>query len=254
MRVRETDSKAPILARRIVAELRRAGLRRPAGGEVRVLVCDTTPLDACAEIGMPWLDADECARADRFRHASDRDAYVLAHVVWRLALAECLCVAPEHVRLARSPSGQPRLPGTGLNTSLSHSGRWMAVAIGAVEAVGVDIECSPPRIAMHELLDTICTPAEVARLRSVPPTQRERDLLVLWTRKEALLKAFGLGLALAPSAIEAGADAPVQPPPDAATGLPACRVGTLELPEAVVGAVACPAVATCSPPCLLVWR
>ena len=54
------------------------------------------------------------------------------------------------------------MPGTGLVTSLSHSGTMVAVAIAQGAAVGVDIEGFPPRTNLHDIAGVLCTPAEAA--------------------------------------------------------------------------------------------
>ena len=144
------------------------------------------------------------------------------------------------VPLVATPSGQPILPGTGFSTSLSHAGDWVAIAIGGGAIIGVDIEQEPSRVHLADMVETVCTPAEAARLMALEVAERERFLLALWTRKEALLKAFGVGLGVDPAGFDVGTDEPV-PPPAAAAGLPPCRVLSLDLAAGLVGAVAFPA-------------
>lgn len=188
------------------------------------------------------LSAPEYARSARLRFARDRSTYILAHAWWRVMLGISLDLDPTEVPLSRSAAGQPLLPGTGFSTSLSHSGTWVAMALGGGATVGVDIECSPPHAALTPLMPDICTPDEIADLESLPLPQREAALLALWTRKEALLKAFGVGLGADPSHLSAGTNRLTMPPSLATEShqLP-CRVANLELPIGVVGAVAIPA-------------
>lgn len=220
-------------ARRVFAA---SGLAPPDAGEVSVLMFDTSSWSAFQDEAPGWLGDDERARAARFRFDRDRSTYVLAHALWRVALAVCLGRDPCEVPLDFLPSGQPHLPGTSLATSLSHSGPIVLVAVGAVRMLGVDLERWPPRISLDDLLPAICTPGEAEVLRPLPPRQRERALLQLWTRKEALLKAFGTGLAQAPGAFGAiaGESVRLASEPDG----PPCRILDLALPGDRLGALA----------------
>jgi 4'-phosphopantetheinyl transferase len=225
-------------ARRVRSAFARNGFAPPGVGEARVVVFDSSAWTKHAEPAEHVLDAGERRRAARFRFDQGRVRYILAHALWRTVLGACLGVDPAHVPLASTPSGQPRLPGTDLATSLSHSGSWVAVAVCAAATVGVDIECSPSRIILDDLISTICTPAEAADVRLLPVAQREHALLTLWTRKEALLKAFGVGLGEAPSSLSVAAMGLIEPP--MGSGLPPCRVADLSLPAELVGALAAP--------------
>ena len=147
------------------------------------------------------------------------------------------------VPLNSTSNGQPQLPGTGYATSLSHSGDQVAIAIGRALAIGVDIEQSPPRAGLRDLAAMLCTPDEAAALAQLPHFQREPALLALWTRKEALLKAFGVGLREAPASIAVDVGQLIAPPPSAPDA-PACRVHALALAPGLVGALAAPASIT----------
>jgi 4'-phosphopantetheinyl transferase len=212
----------------------------PAAGEACVLLCDSTEWTACAVSAERVLDAGEQARAARFRFEHDRVAYVLAHAMWRLALGACLGMDAMDVPLASTPSGQPRLHGSRYATSLSHSGSWVAIAICAGVTVGVDIERSPARTALGRLMPLMCTPVEIANMERLPMHAREIALLMLWTRKEALLKAFGVGLMEDPAQLSAMNGELIVPPPSIRDQVP-CRVCNVEsLPTALIGALAVP--------------
>lgn len=222
------------------AALGRSGFLPPAVGEIRVLLFDTQPFFAHAASARGLLDVAETVRAAQFRFEQDRLVYIIAHAVWRVLLAACLKVGVDDLPLVTAPSGQPQLPGSGMSTSLSHSGNWVAIAICSAESVGIDIEKAPPRTRLSELSQTICTPFEELQLMTLSEAAREMALLALWTRKEALLKAFGVGLALAMTTLQAGVGELVAAPSAVAGGAP-CRTRMLELPAGLVGALAAPA-------------
>lgn len=219
-----------------------AGFAVPATDDVAVLVFDSAEWIGHAAIAGQLLDHGERQRAARFRFLHDRLAYVLAHAMWRSVIGFCLGCDAAAAPLASTPAGQPQLPGTPWATSLSHSGNWVAMAVGRIAVLGVDIERSPARRALNDLVSTICTPREASEMQRLDPAAREHALLRLWTRKEALLKAFGTGLSGPPPAtLLVQPESCVAPP--AGIDCPPCRVRDLRLPAAVVGALAAPAVA-----------
>ena len=91
--------------------------------------------------------------------------------------------------------GKPSLPG-GQAFSLSHSGRYCALAIGKGR-VGIDIERMDE--ANLPALELILREDEQAGIRK---ENRLRDFYTLWTRKEALAKAIGTGLFRDPREID----------------------------------------------------
>ena len=206
-----------------------------------MLLCDSTAWTTHAVSAEGLLDAGERVRAARFHFEHDRITYVTAHALWRTALGFCLGVDATLVRLGSTSAGQPRLHGTGYATSLSHSGPWIAIAICAGVTVGVDIERSPSRMALDMLMPLMCTPAEIVDMERLSTQARETALLTLWTRKEALLKAFGVGLTEDPAQLSAMNDELVMPPSSVTDQVP-CRVRDVEsLPNGLVGALAAPA-------------
>ncbi|WP_266182486.1 4'-phosphopantetheinyl transferase family protein [Dyella humicola] len=226
--------------------LDRCDFEPPAAGEACVVLFDSAPWSYFSEEACALLDHRERERAVRFRHARDRDTYVLAHAMWRHVLGLTLRLEGARVPLSTSRSGQPILTDTSYATSLSHSGTQVAIAITEAATIGVDIELSPPRAALRDLADVLCSTDEAATLALLPPAEHEAWLLTLWTRKEALLKAFGVGLKEAPSSMSLNATNVVAPPASAGNA-PACRVHLLQLPPGLVGAWAAPVhVAGCS--------
>jgi 4'-phosphopantetheinyl transferase len=171
------------------------------------------------------LDTSERRRASRLVGRGDRERYVTAHALVRLLLAERTGVPAADLRFDRTcrhcagDHGKPRLvdapaeSSTGpVSFNLAHSGGRIVVAIahGPDLEVGVDVERIPgpddPAVATDAA--GILSARELAAFRRLRPAQRDRALAVWWTRKEAVLKATGDGLAVPPSTVE------VTPPSD----------------------------------------
>lgn len=201
-------------------------------------------LVACAD-WEPWLpeaagllDARERERVGRKRRSSDRDLCALAYACHRLLLASVLDRPPQFVPLRRDEHGCPRLDGDVAWTSLSHSDGLIALAVSGVGRVGVDIE---PRVRAAEMLEIagrVAHPREMAALSTLPEPRRAAGLLDLWVRKEALLKAAGIGLAQPMESFEAPLDTPLPLPGGMDAQAPPTRIRMLDGGHASVAAVA----------------
>ncbi|MGY0505755.1 4'-phosphopantetheinyl transferase family protein [Luteimonas sp. e5] len=105
--------------------------------------------------------------------------------------------AAEAVPVRRDAHGRPRLaaPLDGLDLGWSHSGGWLLLAGGEGLRLGCDLEHVRPRPNARALAQRFFHADEAAWLDRLPQEQAERTFLRLWCAKEALLKAYGRGLA-----------------------------------------------------------
>ena len=139
------------------------------------------------------LDTSELERRVRYRYEADRDRFTLAAVLLRAAASLASGVEASAVVVDRtcdwcgSPHGRPRLPGTRLHASISHSNYLAVVAISNSGPVGVDIEFMEARYDA-DLLLSVCSESEREFVRT------PADFFAYWTRKEAVVKATGEGL------------------------------------------------------------
>lgn len=140
------------------------------------------------------LDARERMRVKRQRRDAHRDSLALAYALHRLFLSHALELPLEDVPLARDARGRPVLDGMAADTSLAHADAHVAMAVSLHGAVGVDIEPADRAVVMPEIAERICHGDELARLSGLHDAQRAAGLLDLWVRKEAYLKAAGVGL------------------------------------------------------------
>ena len=142
------------------------------------------------------IGREEATRAARQQDVSRRRAFVYAHAALRLLLARCLGVdAPSAVEFTTGPSGKPRLAGDrpALHFSISYRNGWAALAL-ADTAVGIDVEPVRGDSDIEDIAQHVFTEDEQAYLASVPDGERRAAFYSLWTRKEALVKAAGVGI------------------------------------------------------------
>ena len=175
--------------------LLRTGLRIGSPHGVQVMLFLTREWLAWLAAAAALLDPADMARVQRRRNPHERDELTLCYAIHRLVIATCLDIEPVTAPLVRDALGCPRVPGTGISTSLSHSGGGFAVAVSTAGPVGVDIEPADRAGVMPEIADRVAHPEEMAAFSRLSPAMSSRALLELWVRKEALLKAAGTGMA-----------------------------------------------------------
>ncbi len=190
-------------------------------------VCLDTPAETSTAL---WqlLSRDERDRADKFHHARDRWHYVVARGTLRQLLAERLRIAAKAVEFAETEYGKPKLAAVhgavDLEFNVSHSGSLALYAFASGRAVGVDVELMREIPDTDDLAERFFSATEIASLRALPHEKRSSAFLTCWTRKEALIKALGMGLSCPLDAFDVTID------PDTPAGLTRMdeRVGRVE--------------------------
>lgn len=162
-------------------------------------------------LGASWLEAardclhpEEEARARRFHRPLDRDSWRAGRAWIRHQLAAALTCLPASIAFTIDPRGRPQIGDApaGFDCNWSHSGPWIALAVNRDGPVGIDIEVVRSDFPVDEVEATVCTTAERDALAATSSVvERTRLFFRLWTAKEALMKATGLGAALDPARI-----------------------------------------------------
>jgi 4'-phosphopantetheinyl transferase len=152
------------------------------------------------------LSADELARAQRFRFERDRDAFIAARGALRAIVGRYLDLDPASLEFSYGPHGKPALTGAtadlGLNFNLSHSHTDALVALTHGRPVGVDLEYVLPFEGVDDFPTRIFSARELTEFQALPLSQRDLAFYSAWTRKEAFIKATGLGFSMSAAEVE----------------------------------------------------
>ena len=89
-----------------------------------------------------------------------------------------------------------------MSFNVSHSGNHGLIALAPEGRIGVDVEQRDTRHDPDGPIRTVFAPAERAELAATCDARKVDLFLTLWTLKEALVKALGVGLSLDLSAFE----------------------------------------------------
>ena len=184
-----------------------ASLSRDVRDILHALVVEIEDLTA-ADASDPFaslLDEEDRERAARFRFIEDRNRFVIAHGVLRLVASQAVGIEPEALEFAGRPrTGKPPrivAPSSAPHLSLSHSGPYIAIALGRDQPVGIDVEGPRSLRDVDALARTVFNEAELRDLIPLSPANKARVFLRWWTAKEAALKAQGTGFATPPDEV-----------------------------------------------------
>jgi 4'-phosphopantetheinyl transferase len=169
------------------------------------------------------LSREEQMREDAFHGEEHSRDYIVAHVALRTVLGGRLGVSPAKVEFADgsfhsngmhgqaagrikpslqfsgasvASSGLQELSGHELDLrfNLSHTRGAALIAVARGRELGVDIEQERPMADLEAMAASVMSHGELGGWLAIPEEDQERAFYRLWTRKEAYLKAIGLGL------------------------------------------------------------
>ena len=160
----------------------------------------TDPIDASLHQRLlTRLDERERKTHQKLAKEQDRILYAAAHALKRHALSQAAPGDPLQWRFSENNYGKPALSnppdGYDLRFNLSHTPGLVAIALSQGLELGLDVEHLNPT---HADLDVAAAFAHPSELKALDPTHPDfvAAFYRLWTCKEALAKATGLGLAL----------------------------------------------------------
>lgn len=149
------------------------------------------------------LDEDERRRHDALRFEADRVLFGSAHVFLRHVLSRYAPDRPPaNWRFDLEAHGRPRVRAAqasgsarGLRFSLSHTEGLVAVAVARDCEVGVDVERIHRPVDLPLIAPSLLSGSERRWFAALSPEQQRTVFFNMWTLKEAVLKARGVGIA-----------------------------------------------------------
>lgn len=166
-------------------------------GDVLLIRCQWGSMPRLQAVFWNLLTDAEQQRANRYRQEPDRQRFAVGRGGARWLAGMLTKQPPNSIHIETLPSGKPELVNaSNWQSNVSHAGEWVLWAVGS-QAVGVDVESMATGFAYHDLIDNCFSQAERGALRQAAlqdDTARRHLFYTLWTRKEAILKATGLGL------------------------------------------------------------
>lgn len=138
------------------------------------------------------MDVEEIDRANRFHFEKHRRHFITGRGFLRHVLARYVNANPEAVKFSYGAYGKPSV--SGLQFNMSHSHNVGILALAENRELGVDVEHIRADFATEDIARRFFSRAEVEGFNSLPVNERVAAFFRCWTRKEAYIKAIGLGM------------------------------------------------------------
>ena len=197
---------------------------------------------------LSFLPETELERANRFAFAYDRWRFIQSHAFLRRVLSRYVGIRPLEIEFSYGAHGKPsiadHLRHSRIEFNMSHCEGVALVAVTSQLAVGADVETVHPIPDYLTIARRFFAQKEYVTLAALPEVERCQAFFRCWTRKEAVIKAVGLGLSMPLHSFEVTLSA------DGPAGILSLEPGHtpfgdwslihLELFDDVVGAVAVP--------------
>jgi len=137
----------------------------------------------------------ELEKASKFRFLEDQHRYIVTHATLRTILGSYLKTEPAEIEFISNDFGKPSLSEKyeRIHFNLSHSKGISALAFSTKSEIGIDIERIEPKFDFEMIANSHFSKAENHFLHAEKMESRNR-FYTLWTRKEAFLKAVGIGI------------------------------------------------------------
>lgn len=168
-----------------------------APGEVHVWYADpfSVPYDDPRLLAL--LSADERGRLEKRSLERPRREYLITRALLRTTLSRYLPVDPLAWRFIAGEHGKPSVasPAVPFHFNLTHTHGLVALALAHEAELGIDAE-DLTRHAALEITDRFFAPLEAQALWALPPAEQPERFFLLWTLKEAYLKACARGLSV----------------------------------------------------------
>ena len=168
--------------------------------DVDVIYVDLAPNDCFEAAAFGWLSADERSRWRKFIFPGPKRRFALCRSALRLIICDRFGYTNDQLTFGESEHGKPFAVVGGRQVSIgfnvTHSGEHGLLAFGSSGRIGIDVEERRSYRHIDLISESVFGPNERSELNSLRGQQKIEMFFNLWTVKESLVKALGVGMSL----------------------------------------------------------
>jgi phosphopantetheinyl transferase len=168
--------------------------------EMRLRLAQMYQVDAATlETYRRWFRPDEHERFSGFLHERRRREFIVGRGLARRALARELSCEPREIAFDVAEQGKLVMlhpcVSAPIHFNITHTADYVGCVTSRHCPVGVDVEKLEERVSVVDIAERFFSATESQRIQQLTVDARLDEFFTLWTLKEALAKAHGLGLA-----------------------------------------------------------
>ena len=138
------------------------------------------------------LISSEQDRVDKFKRFEDKISFIITHISLKILLFVYTDISIEKIKYKFNNYGKPSLDDKyNINYNISYSYKKAVIALSK-NIIGIDIEYINKKFQYEEISKLVLSEKEILKVNN--SSFKFRSFYSLWTRKEAFLKALGVGL------------------------------------------------------------
>lgn len=142
-----------------------------------------------------FLSKEEKTQSQKFFTSDLGNKYIITRAVLRAILSKYLKISPQEIVFTTNGYGKPFVQGSNIEFNMSHSRDCVYYAIAYGFAVGIDVEFYDREKNIFNLIKGVFSSNELEFFLNLPDFALQDFFFTTWTKKEATIKAMGLGLA-----------------------------------------------------------
>lgn len=144
------------------------------------------------------LSFKEVIRKNKYTTQALKDKYTISRGRLRRILSKYLSISSETIDFSYSNFGKPSIVSSqnaeSVFFNLSHSNNLALCIVSSIPNIGVDVELRKPIQDVLDIAKLVCTEEEYQILLGDGEKNLQKNFYRIWTRKEAVVKALGVGL------------------------------------------------------------
>ncbi len=140
------------------------------------------------------LNQDEIERANKFRIKNKYKSYITTRIILKLLLQYYTNKKQHTIHLYKNSYGKPYVKDSNLYFNISHTVDMSLIAFSKTNEIGIDLESTQCNSTIIDISTKYFTKREKLWIKNLPKNKKTEGFLYCWVRKEAYIKALGLGL------------------------------------------------------------
>ncbi|MEH7218024.1 4'-phosphopantetheinyl transferase family protein [Bacillus toyonensis] len=160
---------------------------------ILIVRIDINDHDLCHLIQLlPFLEQETQLQVSRLQALDDKKRTLLGNYIAKDFIARCTQQHIENIHFTTNIYGKKIVQKHSISFNISHSGKWVMIALSTNESIGIDVEKID--IINIEEVTRFFNAIEQRYLKELTGKEAQHAFYRIWTAKESFLKCIGKGL------------------------------------------------------------